>query len=100
MTAHMTIEDAHKVERQPVKIGQAYTFYSDCVECETNDDELIRAYSGQNVLVIELVEDGSDSEGLVIYKVRAANGDSFMANEGELNGWIFDTGQWVGPRVN
>jgi hypothetical protein len=100
MKAYMTTEEARKIKRPLIHETSTYYFYSDCVECKSDGGELIRNYSGQRVYVLELVEDGTDSEGLVIFKVRAHNGDTFMANSGELNGWIFDTGQWVGPRVN
>lgn len=99
MQAHMKLEEARKVERLDIVIGQTYNFYSDCVGCETNSGALIRSYSGQPVTVLSQDEHG-DAETLPLYTVRAANGDTFTANEGELNGWIFDTGQWVGPRIN
>ena len=101
MPAYMTIEEARKIERKPIKVGLTYYFYSDCVECKTErDDEFIRAYSGQRVLIFEQTHEATDEESISLYRVRAHNGDTFIANEGELNGWIFDTGQWVGPRVN
>lgn len=99
MRAYITTEEAEKVERMPVVIGSWYTFYSDCVECTSDNDVLLRYYSGQPVRVLH--HEVNDNEGGdKLFKVVAHNGDIFVANEGELNGWIFDTGQWVGPRVN
>jgi hypothetical protein len=99
--AHMTLEQARAVTRTEIVVGQSYTFYSDCVGCESDGGELIRRYSGQSVTVLALDPDAFDEgESEPAYKVHAANGDTFTAHEGELNGWIFDTGQWVGPRVN
>lgn len=99
MKVHMTIEEARGVNRKFIAVGVTYTFYSDCVQCETDNGELIRNYSGQPVTVVErLQHEVEDQIGLL--KVRAANGDTFQVDDGELNGWIFDTGQWVGPRIH
>lgn len=99
--AFMTIEQAREIERRKVIVGATYTFYSDCVHCESDDGELIRNYSGQPVTVIGRVQEKNEAMGEIgMVRVRAANGTIFTANDGELNGWIFDTGQWVGPRVN
>jgi hypothetical protein len=97
---HLSIEEARTVKRPDVVIGESYPFYSDCVGCETDvAGDLIRSYSGQTVTVIELLS-AADEESEAQFKVRAPNGVTFQANTGELNGWIFDTGQWVGPRVD
>jgi len=96
----MSIEQARRKTRYKIEVGKYYLFYSDCVECKTDNDNLIRSYSGQEVAVIERDPTPADGEGIPLFKVRASNGDKFTANEGELNGWIFDTGQWVGPRIN
>ena len=103
MQSHMTIEAAQKVYRKQITVGLHYTFYSDCVECLTDPDSegdkhYIRSYSGQEVHVIDRVW-GTDAEVEPQYKVRAKNGVTFQAGQGELNGWIFDTGQWLGPRI-
>lgn len=95
---HLSIEAASKVERPEITVDQTYPFYSDCVECETDAGDKIRSYSAQPVTVIECLHPGDD-DSEAQYKVRAPNGVTFQANRGELNGWIFDTGQWVGPRV-
>lgn len=99
MDAYLTIEDARKIKRQPIRVGLSYYFYSDCVECKTDNGNLIRSYSGQRVFVIGHTPPAHDLDQW-LFTVRAVNGDTFTANEGELNGWIFDTGQWVGPRIN
>jgi hypothetical protein len=120
MLPHMTAGEARKVPRKPVAVGYPRQFYSDCVECLSDNDVQIRHYSGQWVLVVEWINQADceeearqaaawsaqhpngewDWQSNPQYKVRAANGDTFDANDGELNGWIFDTGQWVGPRIN
>jgi hypothetical protein len=99
MNVHMEMSEALAKVRPTIMVGVTYPFYSDCVLCKTDNDELIRSYSGQHVTVIEQ-RTVRDEDALAQYTVRAANGDTFIANEGELNGWIFDTGQWVGPRIN
>jgi hypothetical protein len=97
MQAYLTIEEARKKNRAPIQANSTYIFYSDCVNCKSDNNVLIRHYSGQAVTVLQ----GPSDDGVETnFTVRAANGDTFVANEGELNGWIFDTGQWVGPRVN
>lgn len=101
MKAYLSIEEAREIERKPIEVGLTYYFYSDCVSCETDHGGLIREYSGQRVTVIgREQEENEDMEEIGLVKVRAANGETFTANDGELNGWIFDTGQWCGPRVN
>lgn len=101
MSGYLTIEEARKIERKPIEVGLSYYFYSDCVGCETDSGDLIRTYSGQRVLVIERTQEENEAmEEIGMVKVRAANGTTFTANDGELNGWIFDTGQWVGPRTS
>jgi hypothetical protein len=98
MSPFMTLDAARAKARPAIIVGQTYTFYSDCVSCESVRKVLIRSYSGQPVTVIKtLKQDEPGTEAL--YTVRAANDDEFTANNGELNGWIFDTGQWVGPRI-
>lgn len=97
MNPHMTVEEARTVQREPVVVGGRYRFYSDCVECKSSESILIRRYSGQLVNVLSKV--AHPEEDWEIFNVRAVNGDTFNANGGELNGWIFDTGQWVGPRI-
>lgn len=102
MNPHMTIPDARKKGRLHIGLGKFYRFYSDCVECKTENGNLIRAYSGQEVEVLEetTMSDAAAVNQMRTYKVRANNGDTFTANQDELNGWNFDIGQWVGPRVN
>jgi hypothetical protein len=98
MKACMTIAEASKVPREPIAINNTYRFYSDCVECTSDNGVLIRQYSGQWVNVVKRTSEANPEIELQ-YKVRASNGDTFQAGAGELNGWIFETGQWVGPRI-
>jgi len=121
MRTHISIDEARAIERKPVAINNTYTFYSDCVGCISDNEAPIRRYSGRQVKVLEWINKADcEAEALQAalwiannpegewewentpqYKVQVEfNGDIFQANESELNGWIFDTGQWVGPRVN
>lgn len=55
-----------------------------------------RHYSGQTVTVLHEITD-VDPEVERLFKVRADDGVEFAAFQGELDGWYFETNQWVRP---
>jgi hypothetical protein len=95
----MSIEEAQKIERPPVQVGQQYPFYSTMVQEYLPQSEQIRRHTSHYVDVIEIEFDDSYSDWIEgeserCFKVRAADGTKFHALEGELNGWFRDTGQF------
>ena len=75
--------------RDAIRIGQQYPFYSTSV---ANPE--VTPWSGQTVTVLSAEPVVADSEPL--FRVRAGDGHEFQAFEGELNGYYFDTHQYVG----
>lgn len=97
----MTVEEARKVERPKIIVGQSYLFYAEMMEENKLAGERMRDYTGQSVVVVRgLTSEESDcsapdvSRGFV---VRAKDGREFHALEEELNGWDRDLGQFYGP---
>lgn len=116
----MTIEDAHKIERPPIVVGQQYTFYSTMQQEHEPPEQRIRNYTGKLVTVIrwtnedewlaeqtliaQEIADGADANEVArevepMFLVRASNGFEFDAWQGELNGWFCDTGQFFWPNA-
>ena len=97
---------ARRVKRLSPKVGASYPFYSTLVGVD-NAGILVRKYSGQNVRVVgaepkaeyqkRLADFGEEGKPEPLFEVQAEDGVKFWAWEGELDGYYFDTGQWVGP---
>src|SRR3954463_4750072 len=91
----MNIEDARKIERAPVKIGEQRTFYS-TMQQEYEHGKRLRDYTGKLVTVVgQVVREDPDDE--LMFNVKAADGFLFVAYEGELDGFICDSGQFFWP---
>lgn len=99
----MNFDDAQKVMRPTIRVGQTYEFHSTVtdarVNTDTNEGALIRSFSEQRVRVIEQTfkpghEDWIPGESERLYRVRADDGTEFEAYQGELNGWYKDTRQF------
>lgn len=115
----MTFDDAKKIERPPIEIGRQYTFYSTMQQDYEPPEQRMRNYTGQLVTVLawenedewreeqaqiaievargETTQEDATREIEPLFKVRAKNGFEFSANDGELNGWFCDTGQFFWP---
>lgn len=99
MDAFLSAQEARRLPFTKIVVGGTYTFYSTCVECKTNSGLLVRWYSGQAVTVTGF-QPMTDNDTEQVYHVYASNGDTFDVLESEIDGFIFKTGQWVGPRVH
>lgn len=85
----MTFDQARAVSRPTPQVGEQRTFYSTAV---ANPD--VTPWSGQRVTILDPAEVDIESEPA--FRVRAADGHEFTAFQGELDGFYFDTGQYVG----
>lgn len=92
MPARMSLDEARSIEREPVKIGNRYTFYS-TMAGKTSGDVYPRRYTGQEVEVVERTTE-VDEESSGLFLVRADDGVEFDAYPDELDGFIYDTGQF------
>jgi hypothetical protein len=107
----VNIEDARKVERADIVVGNQYEFYAEMRQDYEPPEQRMRNYTGQTVLVVRpLNADESDwfepyeENGELIepevsrgFIVRSDDGFEFCALEEELNGWDKDLGQFYNP---
>lgn len=81
-----------------ISIGQRYEFFAEMQEAEKPAAERMRNYTGQSITVVALaVPRIDDEEQPPLWRVRAADGREFLAQEEELNGWDKALGQYFWP---
>lgn len=115
----MNFDDARRIERVPVKIGEQCEFYATVQQEYEPTEKRLRNYTGQLVTVVawENEDEWREQEAQIeeeiaagehkdeeperdvepTYKVRAKDGFEFSAYESELNDWHKDTGQFFWP---
>ena len=107
----MNIEDAKKVERPEIVVGNQCEFYAEMRQEYEPPEKRMCKYTGQKVLIVRPL-DANESDWFEPYEqdgelvepevsrgfiVRADDGFEFTALEEELNGWDRDLGQFYNP---
>jgi hypothetical protein len=94
----ITITEAQAREWPEIIIGNKYEFVSEMEQEYLPAEERMNRYTGQTVTVLrEQGPDERDAETGRGFHVRADDGEEFVANEEEINGWDKALGQFFGP---
>lgn len=90
------IMEGTEPETITIEIGKSYEFVSEVLEETAPAEVRLRNYTGQQALVLALVED-NDPDNSPLYSVRFPDGREAQAWEEELSGWDKALGQFYGP---